>query len=83
MAAKRILLVEGNDDQHVFKAIFSRHKLDHLDEIKENGGYDQLMESLPVRLKQSDVLALGVVGDADTNPANRWESIRHRLEQAG
>lgn len=83
MATKRILLVEGNDDEHVFKAIFGQHNLAHLDEIKEHGGYTNLIEALPLRLVESDVLALGVVCDADTNPANRWESIRYRLEKAG
>lgn len=83
MATKRILLVEGNDDEHVFKAIFGQHNLAHLDEIKEHGGYTNLIEALPLRLVESDVLALGVVCDADTSPANRWESIRHRLETAG
>lgn len=83
MSAKRILLVEGNDDEHVFKAIFGQHRIPHLDEIKEHGGYTNLIEALPLRLVESDIFALGVVCDADTNPANRWESIRNRLEKAG
>jgi hypothetical protein len=83
MASKKILLVEGNDDEHVFKAIFGQHHLAYLDEIKEHGGYTNLIEALPLRLIESDVLALGVVCDADTEPANRWTSIRNRLEMAG
>ena len=83
MATKRILLVEGNDDEHVFKAIFGQNNLAHLDEIKEHGGYSNLIEALPLRLVESDVLVLGVVCDADTDPTNRWESIRNRLEKAG
>jgi len=83
MATKRILLVEGNDDEHVFKAIFGQHNLAHLDEIKEHGGYTNLIEALPLRLVESDVLVLGVVCDADENPTHRWDSIRSRLEHAG
>jgi len=83
MAAKRILLVEGKDDEHVFKAIFGQHNLAQLDEIKEHGGYTSLIEALPLRLLESDVHALGVVCDADTNLLNRWDSIRNGLEKAG
>jgi hypothetical protein len=83
MATKRILLVEGNDDEHVFKAIFGQHNLAHLDEIKEHGGYTNLIEALPLRLVESDVLALGVVCDADLDPTNRWKVIKNRLENAG
>jgi len=80
MATKRILLVEGNDDEHVFKAIFGQHHLPHLDEIKEHGGYTNLIEALPLRLVESDVFALGVVCDADTDLKNRWEIFRNKLK---
>lgn len=83
MSHKRILLVEGNDDEHVFKAIFGQHQLPPLDEIKAHGGYSSLIEALPLRLVESDVSALGVVCDADAEPVSRWESIRYRLEKAG
>ena len=47
---------------------FGQHNLAHLDEIKEHGGYTNLIEALPLRLLESDVLVLGVVCDADTHP---------------
>ena len=83
MGTKKLLLVEGVDDEHVFKAIFGQYMLAHLDEIKQHGGYSSLIEALPLRLVESDVTVLGVVVDADTNLSSRWESIRHRLVAAG
>lgn len=80
---KKILLVEGRDDEHVIKAIFRRRDLQKIDEIRPHGGKDELLEALPVRLKESDIHSLGVVIDADTDLLARWESIRGRLVQAG
>jgi hypothetical protein len=83
MPPKKILLVEGVDDEHVFKALFGKLQLPHLDEIKQCGGYDSLVEILPVQLKASDVHSLGIVVDADTDASRRWKSIRTRLIGSG
>src|SRR5580658_7553241 len=83
MSAKKILLVEGPDDEHVVKAICGRRNLARIDEIRPHGGKDELLEALPVRLKESDVESLGVVIDADTDLLARWESLRGRFIQAG
>jgi hypothetical protein len=83
MAAKKILLVEGTDDEHVLKHICSERAVGKLDEIKPQGSVEQLIENLPVRLKESEIEALGIVLDADTDLAGRWNSLRHRLKQAG
>lgn len=83
MATKKILLVEGTDDEHVVKHLCTHHGLPHIGEIAKLGGIEQLIESFPVRLKESDVEAIGVLVDADTNIQTRWESLRSRLETAG
>ena len=83
MPGKRILLVEGPDDEHVFKALFGQRGMEKLDEIKPQGNVEQLLENFPVRLKESDIAVLGVVLDADTNLAARWDALRHRLKAAG
>jgi len=83
MAGKRILLVEGRDDKYVFRAIFGQRQLEHLDDIKEHGGKDELLEALPVQLKESDVEAVGIVLDADDNCSARWEAVRSRLITSG
>ena len=83
MAGRKILLVEGKDDLHVFRALLGRRNLPLLSEIKDHEGWTQLLEALPVRLKESDVHAVGIVLDADTSLAARWDAISHRLSTAG
>jgi len=84
MAAKRILLVEGTDDEHVLKHLCGNRGIPRLDDVKSHGGVDQLLESFPVRLKASDDGDIvGIVIDADTDLAARWQSLRGRLTGAG
>lgn len=83
MASKNILLVEGIDDEHVVKNLCGYHNLGQIDEIKNLGGISNLLESLPVQLKGSDVKALGILVDADTNMQARWDSLRDHLVAAG
>ena len=83
MAGKKILLVEGSDDEHVLKHICGERGVGQLDEVKPQGDVLRLLENFPVRLKESDVEALGVVIDADTDLAARWQSLHDRLTKAG
>jgi hypothetical protein len=83
MAARKILLVEGSDDEHVLKNLCGQRGVQNLDEITQLGSVERLLENVPVRLKESDVEALGVVIDADTDIAARWQSLRDRLSKAG
>jgi hypothetical protein len=83
MAGKKILLVEGADDEHVLKHVCGTRGVQELDEIKPLGSVEQLLESFPVRLKESDIEVLGVVVDADTDLSARWQSLRDRLRDAG
>jgi hypothetical protein len=83
MAGKKILLVEGSDDEHVLKHLCGERGVGKLDEVKPQGDVIRLLENFPVRLKESDVEALGVVIVADTDLAARWQSLRDRLTKAG
>jgi hypothetical protein len=83
MASKKILLVEGGDDEHVLKHVCGTRGVPDLDEITPQGSVDQLLENFPVRLKGSDIEALGVVIDADTDINGRWEGLKDRLVKAG
>lgn len=79
--AKQLLLVEGNDDKHVFYALLNHHFSPTPEMIiADTGGIEKLLEELPVWLKQSDLRQLGVVVDADTMDASRrWNQIRDIL----
>lgn len=81
--ARKILLVEGPDDEHVMKHLCGNRGLQRLD-VKPQGGVEQLLNSFPVWLKASqegDVY--GLVIDADVDVKARWQSIRYHLGQAG
>ncbi len=80
MAGRKILLVEGIDDEHVLMHVCGNRSVSHLDEIISHEGVDQLLDGFPVRLKESgDGDIVGLVIDADTNLAARWRSLRDRL----
>lgn len=84
MIGKRILLVEGRDDEHVLKHLCGNRGVPLLDEVKEHGGVDRLLESFPVRLKASDSEDIvGVVIDADADMPSRWQALRDPLIEAG
>lgn len=84
MTAKKILLVEGTDDEHVLKHLCGNRAVPKLDDVKSHGGVEQLLESFPVRLKASeDGDIVGIVIDADTDLASRWQSLRGRLLEVG
>src|SRR5690606_23215041 len=74
-----VLLVEGNDDKHVFWALLAAHEpripTGSFD-IEDCGGDERLLENLRVRLKANNNTRIGVVLDADTDLAARWASLR-------
>ena len=87
--SKRVLLVEGKDDQHVMWNLFEVREIPQVfavecpgaeDAADSNGGIDRLLEAFPRRLLESDLQRLAVVLDAnDKGPAARWDAIRQRL----
>ena len=84
MVDRLLLLVEGKDDLHVIKAIMAHHDFSPDFDIKDEGGIDNLLARLPVRLKPgTDLERLGIVVDADLEIANRWAAIRNILSKAG
>jgi hypothetical protein len=83
MAPRNILLVEGTDDEHVVKHLCARHHLPTIDGITKTDGVDRLVETFAVRLKTSDVRAIGALVDADTDLQTRWNSLRNPLIEAG
>ncbi len=82
---RRVLLVEGPDDEHVLKHICGTRGLPILDEVIPLGGADPLLEHLPVRLKASEGEddIVGLVIDADTHLDGRWHSISQRVQDVG
>lgn len=83
--ARKIMLVEGTDDEHVIKHICGSHRISHLDEVSPQGGAAELLEAIPNQLRDlhDNGDALGIVIDADDSPRARWQSLRDIFTQAG
>ncbi len=83
MAGKRVLMVEGADDEHVVKRICAKRQLGLIDKIRDCKGKDPLLDNIAVQLKESDIFALGILLDADTDLHSRWQAVTDRLRLAG
>ena len=84
MANRRILLVEGKDDEHVLKHICGNSNIPELDGVIPIGDVKRLLSHIPVRLKdfneEGDIV--GIVIDADTDLTVRWQSIQQAFREA-
>lgn len=79
----KILLVEGIDDQHVSWALFEKHAIPETFTVIDSKGINNLLIQLPVRFKESEINTIGVIIDADTNSAGRWQQLRDILAAEG
>lgn len=87
MAAKSLLLVEGNDDKHVLWQLLEHHRVPERFEVRESGGleneFKKIIEILDVVIDESDLEKLGIIVDANADPASRWQSLKDRLNNLG
>ena len=83
MTGRKILLVEGSDDEHVVKAICGLRNLGHIDLIFPSGGRESLLASIPIRIKESDVFSLGILIDADVNLQGCWDALKYCVASSG
>ena len=83
----RVLLVEGQDDKHVVLHFCMRNKIGMRNEsmlafdISDKDGIDPLLDSISPEIKVSGRKSVGILVDANDEPANRWQSIGSRLQQ--
>jgi hypothetical protein len=83
MPAEAVLLVEGQDDKHVVsKLLFSNILMDSYT-VKDKEGIENLLKSLPVELRASDLKRLGLIVDADSPLRTRWDSVANVLKVLG
>jgi len=76
------LLVEGFTDEKVVEHLFRWHGCTDLCDIRNQGGVDPLLETVPVLVKGS-IERFGVVLDADLDVGDRWAALADRLRAAG
>jgi len=83
MADKNLLLVEGSADSHVVYHLAQHYHIQGRFAIRPKEGVEQLIATLDVELLASGLERLGIVVDADTDLAARWQSLRDALIRAG
>lgn len=84
MTIEKILLVEGKDDEHVFKHLSGNRGGPRFDKVISHGSVNNLLDSIPTRLKAvGDRAIVGIIIDADTDLEARWQSLRDRFLKLG
>ena len=85
MSRPNELLVEGSDDLHVIRNLLrvAGHQLDDRDHVVlDKQGIDNLLDAIPVMLKDVERRVLAVVLDADEDISARWQAVRARVQRA-
>ena len=69
MSGRKIVLVEGRDDEHVIKHLWGSRELPACLEVVPSRSVESLLEALPTRLKATndgDIVAIVLDGDDNT-----------------
>ena len=79
------LLVEGNSDKRVIEALCKQHQISDLFSFTfpTQGGIENLIATLPRKLKEENLETLGIVVDADLDLAARWQAVTNKLKEFG
>jgi hypothetical protein len=78
----RLLLVEGADDEHVVRHLCGHHTDMPEFAISDKKGFSELSAAIGPEIKVPGRTALGILVDANTHPARRWQAVRDRVRQA-
>lgn len=84
MTKKKILLVEGPDDQQVVYHLLNHYGLGHLTESKQievmkECGVEKLLNRIPIRINNDQNQHIGFILDADVSVDQRWQAFKNRL----
>ncbi len=83
LPSERVLLVEGDDDKHVVLHLVRQNQLGMpAFKIIVAEGFPNLVRAIGPRIKESGRLVVGILADANSDPAARWEEIEGRLRKA-
>ncbi len=87
---RHVLLVEGQNDQHVISHLWRSRNTYDGDlpfEVIDKEGYTKLRDSIPLEINAPGRKAIGIVIDANDDASTRWnaviEKIRKSLEKEG
>lgn len=81
--AGNLLLVEGNDDEHVIRRLCEQRQAAKNFRTDRKDNVERLLDSIEGHLREPELRALGIVADANTDPRRRWQSISDRIARVG
>ena len=79
----RVLLVEGQDDEHVVQHLCLRSQSMPPFHIENKFNVDKLLDSIKQEVRVPGRKAVGILVDANDRLESRWQAVTDRLEQAG
>ena len=82
--SSRILLVEGQNDRHVVRHLCMRHQSVPSFSILDKGGIEPLLDAIEAEITDvENRQAIGILVDANDDPAARWHAVASRLSEEG
>lgn len=82
--SSRILLVEGQNDRHVIGHLCMRHQSVPSFSILDKGGIEPLLDAIEAEITDvENRQAIGILVDANDDPAARWQAVAGRLAEEG
>ena len=78
---ERVLLVEGQDDEHVVRHLCKKSQPMPSFQIEEKGGARTLLDSVKQEVRVSGRKALGILVDANEDLNARWSAVATRLRE--
>ena len=78
----RVLLVEGQDDELLVRYIRERCAANSSFSTIVKGGVDELLKSIRQEARVFGRQNLGILLDANTDPAGRWNAVKDRFASA-
>ena len=82
-SGQHVLLVEGNDDEHVFHHITDRLDATLEFRILRKGGIAPLLAAIERDIRVPGREAVGIVTDANDDLNARWQAVTDRVRRAG
>ena len=80
MLVKRLMLVEGADDEHVLKGILAKNRFLPEFDIFDEKSDGELLKDLSFRLKAGGIDQIGILLDSDQAVSTRWTRVKSILK---
>ena len=79
----RVLLVEGQDDEHVVRRLREQHQAVPSFSILNKRTISKLLPSISLEIRAPGRQVVGILVDANDNMTARWDAVIDRLSKAG